>query len=102
MAVTFPGVGKGAMANLTYLTAPAGPFSFEDIGVHPVVATTEMLVAGAGGVFTFGLPNYAVGVLATVPKGYKATTGLATGFKGFGGYGGCKGGKAKTAVGNGC
>lgn len=101
-AVTFPGVAQGTKANLTFLTAPTGPFSHASPGYDPVVATTQMLTAGANGVFTFGLPNYAVATLATMPKGYKGTTGSQTKFAGFGGYGGCKGGRARTTVGNGC
>jgi len=103
MAVTFPGVGRGAKANLTVLTGP-DPMAFSAVGDDVVVASTVPLVAGKDGVFTFGLPDLAVAVLATMPKGYAGTTGLDTKFAGFGGYGGCKGSKARSTSGsgNGC
>jgi len=103
MAVTFPGVGRGAKANLTILTG-SDPMAFSTVGNDVVEATTVQLVAGKDGVFTFGLPDLAVAVLATIPKGYQGTTGLDTKFAGFGGYGGCKSGKARMVggSGNGC
>jgi len=101
IAVTFPGIQAGTTANLTVLTAPDA-FSHGDIGLDPVRATTTVLTAGANGLLTFGLPNYAVAVLATPAKTGVDTTGASTGYLGFGGYGGCKGGRAGTNVGNGC
>ena len=103
MAVTFPGIGRGAKANLTVLTG-TDPMAFSTVGNDVVEDSTVQLVAGKDGVFTFGLPDLAVAVLATIPKEYQGTTGLDTKFAGFGGYGGCKNGKARMVggSGNGC
>lgn len=100
MSVTFPGIKAGTMANLTVLTT-AGPFEHASTGYDPVVTTMSTLTAAKGGVFTFGLPNLSVAVLATEPKS-GSTVGGKNGWKGFGGYGGCKGGRTKGTTGNGC
>ena len=63
MTVTFAGVSEGTAATLTVLSAPSDDSSNE-LGVAPVVMTdTETLRAGAGGTFTYTLPNMSVSLL---------------------------------------
>jgi len=72
-AVTFSCVGRGAKTNLTVLTG-SDPMAFSFVG------TNVQLIAGRDGVFTSGLSDLAVAVLATMPKGYAGITGLDTKF----------------------
>lgn len=65
MAVEFEGVGAGAKATLTVLTAP-GPYSASEPGREVVQTTVKTLRADAKGAFSFALPNYSVSVLETV------------------------------------
>lgn len=62
-SVTFEGVGGGASATLTVLTAPDG-YSHNDVGSEVVATATSTLTAGADGAFSFSLPNLSVALLA--------------------------------------
>lgn len=62
MIVTFVAVSEGATAVLTLLTAPSGS-SNNVIGSNVLKTTTQTLIAGAGGTFTFSLPNLSVSIL---------------------------------------
>ncbi|KAK0709344.1 putative vacuolar segregation protein, partial [Lasiosphaeria miniovina] len=66
MTVAFAGdaVAAGAAATLTVLTAPGGENSSNAVGSIAAVKTeTTTLTAGAGGVFTYSLPDLSVSVL---------------------------------------
>lgn len=62
MRVTFAAASEGATAVLTILTASSGT-SNNVIGTNILKAATQTLTAGAGGTFTFSLPNLRVSVL---------------------------------------
>jgi alpha-N-arabinofuranosidase len=67
--VTFAGVGQGAEATLTWLTAPKN--SSNTIGNDVVQKTTSQVSANRRGCFSFTLPEYSVAVLEV----HAATTG---------------------------
>lgn len=62
MTVAFAGVAEGATATLTVLRAPTDD-SNNEIGAVVVTTDVQMLRAGAGGVFTYTLPNMSVSLL---------------------------------------
>ncbi|KAJ5698819.1 hypothetical protein N7462_000824 [Penicillium macrosclerotiorum] len=65
VSLTFEGIGRGATADLTVLTAPSG-FSMNEVGAANVVQSkTTKIKAGKQGVFSFKLPNLSVAVLTT-------------------------------------
>jgi alpha-N-arabinofuranosidase len=59
--ITFDGVGYGAEATLTWLTAPKN--SSNTIGNDVVQKTTSQVSADRSGCFSFTLPEYSVAVL---------------------------------------
>lgn len=62
-SVAFDGVGGGASATLTVLTAPDG-YSFNSVGSESLSTATSTLTADSSGAFSFSLPNLSVGLLA--------------------------------------
>ena len=73
MEVTFDGVGPGATATLTVLTAPDAN-SYNSVGSDVVRKDVTTLIAGAGGEICFSLPELSISVLevaaANVKTGY--------------------------------
>ncbi|USW55231.1 Putative alpha-L-arabinofuranosidase, glycoside hydrolase superfamily [Septoria linicola] len=85
VSVHFEGVTAGTLANLTVLTNSVGdPYAYNDphTGVNIVNTTTSIITAGAGGVFSFSLPELSVAVLDTDPAG--VASGNSTTPKGYG------------------
>lgn len=77
VGVAFEGVGQGATASLTVLTAP-DPYSYNSVGSDVVSSSNTTITAGAGGVFSFSLPNLSVSVL--VVEGGDVTNSTGTGY----------------------
>lgn len=64
--LAFDGVGAGASANLTYLTAPFN--ASNPIGGSIVSKQTDTVTAGENGTMSFQLPPYSVAVLEVSAK----------------------------------
>ncbi|KAJ6134708.1 hypothetical protein N7523_001030 [Penicillium sp. IBT 18751x] len=65
VSLTFDGVGRGTMADLTILTAP-NAYSMNEVGgANMVKSQTTTIKAGKKGVFSFSLPDLSVAVLTT-------------------------------------
>ncbi|CAI7579097.1 unnamed protein product [Penicillium discolor] len=65
VSLTFEGVGRGAKADLTILTAPDA-FSMNEVGgANLVNSKTTQVKAGKKGEFSFKLPNLSIAVLTT-------------------------------------
>lgn len=68
VSVAFEGVAQGAQARLTVLTNRVGdPYAYNDpfTGVNIVNTSSKVLMAGAGGMFGFDMPQLSVAVLDT-------------------------------------
>ncbi|KAK5129202.1 hypothetical protein LTR08_003752 [Meristemomyces frigidus] len=88
--LTFAGVGAGATANLTYLTAPMN--ASQPIGGNIVQTHEQTVRAGRNGVFSFKLPEYSVAVFnvaanAAGPGHNYGNAGNRHGWKGWKSWG---------------